>query len=138
MRRLAPHAVPVEAAHEPAAWQNASGAQQPPEALRGRPVAAFCGIGNPEGFRRTLLQLGADIVAWRTFPDHHAYSREDIEDLRRWSRQQPAGAALATTQKDLVKINLDHLGERELWALQIRMQIVRGQEEFERKLREVL
>jgi len=58
--------------------------------------------------------------------------------LRRWSRQQPAGAALATTQKDLVKINLDHLGERELWALQIRMQIVRGQEEFERKLREVL
>ncbi len=32
----------------------AGGAEQPLDALQGRRVAAFCGIGNPAGFRRTL------------------------------------------------------------------------------------
>jgi tetraacyldisaccharide 4'-kinase len=136
--KIAPHTPVVETAHEPAAWQNAARAERPVEALRGRPVAAFCGIGNPEAFRRTLGQLGLDVVAWRTFSDHHPYSREDVEDLRRWARQQPAGAALATTQKDLVKIDLDRLGDRELWALRVRLRILSGGEALEEKLRQAI
>ena len=38
------------------------------EAARSRPVAGFCGLGNPEAFRRTLAGLGLDVSAWRTFP----------------------------------------------------------------------
>ncbi len=136
--RLAPLALVIEAVHEPAAWRNATGEERPVEALGGRPVAAFCGIGNPEGFRRTLARLGLEVVAWRTFPDHHPYSRDDIDALRRWARQQPAGAALVTTQKDLVKIHLDRLGERELWALRIRLRVSSGQEALETKLRQVI
>lgn len=138
VQATAASALVVETTHEPAAWQNATGIEQPVETMRGRSVAAFCGIGNPEGFRRTLEQLGVGIVAWRTFPDHHAYSRDDIEDLRRWAREQPAEATVVTTQKDLVKINLDRIGERELWALKIRLRFVSGQEAFEAKLAEVL
>jgi len=138
VKHMAPGALLVETVHEPAAWQNAAGVEQAAQTLRGRTVAAFCGIGNPEGFRRTLEQLGADVAAWRTFPDHHAYTRNDIEELRRWARQQPADAALVTTQKDLVKINLDRLGDRELWALRIRLRITAGREAFEAKLHDVV
>src|SRR5262249_41103296 len=113
--------------HRPAQWRSSRGTTLALEALAGRPIAAFCGLGHPEAFRRSLVRLGLDVVAWRTFPDHHAYHREDIDDLRRWAREQPANTALATTQKDLVKIRLERLGDRELWALQIRLHVASGQ-----------
>ena len=77
-------------------------------------------------------------VKVRTFPDHHAYSRDDIEALRRWARQQPAEVALATTQKDLVKIRLDRLGEHDLWALRIQLQVIHGLNVLEEKLETVV
>ena len=138
VQAVAPRVAMVETIHEPAAWRNAAGLEQAVESLRGRPVAAFCGIGNPDGFRRTLERLGVNVAAWRTFADHHPYSREDIDELRRWARQQPTGAALVTTQKDLVKINLDRLGDRELWALRIRLRVLAGEEALEKKLRMVI
>jgi hypothetical protein len=41
---------------------------------------------------------------------------------------------LVTTQKDLVKIGLDQLGERELWALHIQLHITSGQDALEEGL----
>jgi len=92
-------------------------------------------LGNPEAFRQTLLKLGQNILAWRTYPDHHWYTRHDVEELRGWARQLPADAAVVTTQKDLVKIRLDRLGERELWALQIQLHVISGREALEGLLR---
>jgi tetraacyldisaccharide 4'-kinase len=128
----------VESTHRPAGWRNASHADVGLERLRDRPIAAFCGLGNPEAFRQTLMKLGLNVTAWRTYPDHHAYSRDDIEDLRSWARQLPSDAVLATTQKDLVKIRVDKLGERELWALAIQLEITSGQDALESLLRKVL
>ena len=128
----------VESTHRPAAWRKASHAEVALERLRDRPIAAFCGLGNPEAFRQTLMKLGLNVTAWRTYPDHHAYSRDDIEDLRSWARQLPTDAVLATTQKDLVKIRVDKLGERELWALAIQLEITSGQDALESLLRKVL
>jgi tetraacyldisaccharide 4'-kinase len=133
--RWAPMLPIIESEHRPAHWQNAQGTALPLEALRGRPVAGFCGLGNPEAFRQSLLRLGVDLVAWRTFPDHHPYQRADIEDLRRWAQQLPSAAVVVTTQKDLVKICLDRLAERALWALGIRLHITAGAEILEEKLR---
>lgn len=136
--RHAPHAPLIETSHEPAAWRNASGEEISVEALRGRPVAAFCGIGNPDGFRRTLESLALDVVAWRTFADHHPYSRADVDDLRRWARELPAETVLVTTQKDLVKIDLDRIGDRPLWALRIRLLILENGDVFEKCLHSAL
>jgi tetraacyldisaccharide 4'-kinase len=134
VERWAP-AVPIaETTHQPAAWVNASGLSTTLTSLQDRPAAAFCGLGNPDAFRRTLEQLDMNVIAWRTFPDHHAYSREDIESLRVWAREQPASTVVVTTQKDLVKICLDRLADKELWALRIQLHVRTGQEELERKL----
>ena len=71
--------------------------------LRGRKVCAFAGIGSPEGFRQDLTALGADIVSFRAFPDHHPYSLSDMEALRRTAEQ--SGASLTvTTEKDGVRL----------------------------------
>ena len=84
--RLAPGVPSAETTHRPVGLGNGDAAAAALDRLRGRPVAAFCGIGNPEAFRRTLRDLGADVVAFRTFPDHHAYARADVEELRAWAR----------------------------------------------------
>jgi tetraacyldisaccharide 4'-kinase len=133
-----PAAPIAESVHRPAQWINAAQQTSPLDALTGRPIAGFCGLGNPDAFRQTLAKLGLNVMAWRTYPDHHRYSAEDVELLRGWARQLPQDAALVTTQKDLVKIRLDRLSERELWALQIQLALTSGQDALEGLLRKTM
>jgi tetraacyldisaccharide 4'-kinase len=136
--RLAPGVPAAETTHRPVGLGNGAQAAAPLDRLRGRPAAAFCGLGNPEAFRRTLRGLGADVVAFRTFPDHHAYARADVDDLRAWARGQATDCVVVTTQKDLVKLRLTDLGGRELWALRIQLHFEAGKDEFDRKLEEAI
>jgi tetraacyldisaccharide 4'-kinase len=136
--RLAVGAPMAETTHGPLDLGNGGPTAAPLVRLRGRPVAAFCGLGNPEAFRRTLCDLGADVVDFRTFPDHHAYTRADVDDLRAWARRQATDCVVVTTQKDLVKLRLTDLGGRELWALRIRLRFEAGQDEFDRRLEEAI
>ena len=135
--RLAPNVPMIETTHRPVELSNGNDTA-PLTLLKERPVAAFCGIGNPEAFRRTLTGLGATLADFRTFPDHHAYTRTDVEDLRAWARQQAMDCVVVTTQKDLVKLRLTRLGERALWSLRIRLHIEAGQDELDRKLKGVV
>jgi tetraacyldisaccharide 4'-kinase len=136
--RLAPGVPVAETRHRPTELVNAEAATAPLELLRQRPVAAFGGIGNPDAFRRTLTDLGAALTAFRTFPDHHPYHRTDVEDLRAWARQQATECVVVTTQKDLVKLRLARLGERELWALRIHLHIDAGREALDHQLQSVV
>jgi tetraacyldisaccharide 4'-kinase len=136
--RIAPHARVAATVHRPLDLINAQRTVAPLERLWGRPVAAFCGIGNPAAFRQTLIGLGLTVAAFRPFPDHHAYSRTDVEALTAWARQLAPDGIVVTTQKDLVKLRRTHLAGRELWALRIRLGFETGQETFDQKLREVI
>jgi tetraacyldisaccharide 4'-kinase len=132
--RMVPQVPVVETRHRPVDLVNGAHEPAPLGLLRERPVAAFCGIGNPEAFRRTLTDLGAGLTAFRTFPDHHAYTRTDVEDLNTWARQRPTDCVVVTTQKDLVKLRLARLGERGLWALRIHLHIETGREALDHQL----
>ena len=110
----------------------------PIEELRGKTVAAFCGIGNPDSFRRTLEQLGTTPTAFRIFPDHHAYNRSDVEDLAKWASEQPPGTQIVTTQKDWVKLRIADLGGKPLWALKIAFRVVEGEGVLRELLQTVL
>ena len=129
VRRYAPSAVWVEASHAPHALVNSSGEARPPD-VRGKRVLAFCGIGNPGAFRRTLEALGAEVAAFREFADHHAYVRDDIAALAQATRECSAELAVCT-HKDLVKIRADRLGAVPLFALQIDPSISAGQSKLE-------
>ncbi len=90
-----------------------------PHELKDRSILAFCGIGNPDAFRRTLSDLGAAVLDFRTYADHHAYTREDVESLRTWAAKQPEGTNVLTTQKDWVKLRTPDLAGRPLFAVRI-------------------
>ncbi len=111
---------------------------EPVGTLRGRPVGAFCGIGNPDAFRYTLEAIGANVVAVRSFPDHHPYGRADVDDLRAWAGSLPADAAVVTTQKDFVKLRLADLAGRPLRAVRIGLAFLDGEDVFTERLRSVM
>jgi len=65
-------------------------------------VMAFCGIGYPEKFYKTLEKIECEIMQTKSYPDHYAYSKKDIEYLL--NQSQNINALLVTTEKDYVKI----------------------------------
>jgi tetraacyldisaccharide 4'-kinase len=136
--RRAPGVPVVEATHRPTELINCNGASASLQRLAGRPVVGFCGIGNPEAFRRTLETLEIRPSDFRTFPDHHRYTAADISDLERWAGRQAMDCVVVTTQKDLVKLRLPQLARKELWALRVRLSIESGQDALDHKLKEVL
>jgi tetraacyldisaccharide 4'-kinase len=116
--------------HEPVDLVREDGDPEPVEALRGRRVGAVSGIGNPAAFRKTLTALGADVVGERVFPDHHGYTRTDVDGLRKWAESLSADAVVATTQKDFVKLRLAELAGRPVRAVRIGLKFLTGEAEF--------
>jgi tetraacyldisaccharide 4'-kinase len=68
----------------------------------GKKVVAFCGIGRPDKFFETLKALGADLVEAMPFPDHHAFSANDI--MLACEIASERGAVPVTTEKDYVRL----------------------------------
>jgi len=71
--------------------------------LQKRKIFAFCGIGRPDAFKRSLKDLNADIAEFTAFPDHYSYSEEDLLNLAE-KFQNSAAEIMITTEKDSVKI----------------------------------
>jgi tetraacyldisaccharide 4'-kinase len=72
------------------------------DALRGRRVLAFAGIGDPARFFATLRGSGIEVVAEKAFPDHHPFAQADIDALIDMSRDN--ALTLVTTEKDFVRL----------------------------------
>lgn len=70
--------------------------------VAGQAVYAFAGIGRPEKFRATLEAAGARVEGWGAFPDHYAYTADDLKDLIEAARA--AKAMILTTAKDYVRL----------------------------------
>jgi len=75
------------------------------EALRGQRVLAFAGIARPEKFFQPLEAAGAEVVDKVPFPDHHFYTRRELEGLL--DRARALDAVPVTTPKDAVRLPPD-------------------------------
>ncbi len=73
-----------------------------PANVPSRPVV-FCGIARPQNFVTQLRTAGIEPVAEAFYRDHHAYSEQDIRDLRDL-RQRSEADGFATTEKDAVNL----------------------------------
>jgi len=134
---IAPQAVWCELAHTASSLINSRGDRQPLDVLRNRRIAAFCGIGNPAGFRHTLSATGCELVAWREFPDHYAYTTLDQNALSSSATESNA-ELIVCTQKDLVKLSQPQLGGLPLWAVGIEIEFLSGREALEQLLKAVV
>ena len=72
------------------------------ERLAGRDVVAFAGIGRPEKFFATLIEMGCRLSATRAFADHHKYREHEIMELVDAAAQH--GATPVTTAKDAIRL----------------------------------
>jgi tetraacyldisaccharide 4'-kinase len=75
------------------------------DAVGGRKVLAFAGIGDPDKFFATVAAAGIDAPARRTFPDHHRYSGIEAGELIMQAEHD--GLRLLTTAKDHARIGAD-------------------------------
>ena len=78
------------------------------QALAGRRVLAFAGIGRPEKFFASLEQAGATVTR-APFADHHRYARRELDRLLRRAAQD--GLTLVTTPKDAVRLPAEVRGQ---------------------------
>lgn len=67
-----------------------------------RPVV-FCGLAKPERFLADLRANAVEPVCIVHFPDHHRYTRKDVEQLR-WAMERNGADGFFTTQKDLTNL----------------------------------
>ena len=72
----------------------------PLESLTGAKVFLISGIGDPGALRRQLEQRGAAVRA-RAYPDHHAFTANEVAETARSAR---ADEIVVCTLKDAVKI----------------------------------
>lgn len=65
-------------------------------------IMAFCAIGQPKSFY-DFLKKDYDLAATTTLPDHHNYTKENIEELIELAQKEGINK-LVTTEKDAVKV----------------------------------
>jgi tetraacyldisaccharide 4'-kinase len=119
----------VSFAHAITGIENHSGTQHELAHIKEKRVVAFCGIGNPKVFHDMLVQQGLHVVHFEKFADHHDYQRTDIQRLVKLAETHQT-TTIVCTHKDLVKIQVDHLGVAELWALSVTVTPTCGGNEF--------
>jgi tetraacyldisaccharide 4'-kinase len=138
---LRPETPVLVARNRPTGLRLADDSLRDVSSLGGRTVAAACGIGNPEAFRRTLEQAGAAVRLFEIFPDHYAYTAADLALLL--SAARTAGVKmLVTTGKDYVKWRPLLVGatagrvaaDVEVAALEVAFEIVEGADVLRRRI----
>jgi tetraacyldisaccharide 4'-kinase len=120
IQQIAPGLPVATAAHRPARLLEfpadldagpGTGRGADPESLAGQQVGLFCSIGNPIAFQRTVERLGAAVVWFRVFGDHHWFTPEDVAEITTAPVER-----LVTTEKDAAKLGV-RPGAPPLWPL---------------------
>jgi len=103
LRQINSNMIIARSIHAPICAESADNKKISLEALKGRKVFVFCGIGNPQAFLNTIKMLGCNVVERRVYDDHHYYNSDDVASIY---EQAMCGKAklILTTHKDWTKI----------------------------------
>ena len=132
LREMNPDMLVVESIHQPLGLSGVyDRAFLGLDILRGKKVAAFCAIADPEAFGDSLARAGAQVVRRFDFMDHHVYTVADMSAIRDFCRVHGIDTVV-TTHKDAVKINDrgDAWKEINVVRLNIGLTITYGNEQF--------
>ena len=93
-------------------------------ALRGKSVLAIAAVGNPRAFFTQLETCGAKVVR-RDFPDHHSFTRPEIDKLAAQSSQFDY---VICTLKDAVKLGVEWPADAgPLWYVSLSVSVESGE-----------
>jgi tetraacyldisaccharide 4'-kinase len=127
---LCPRAEIIECRHEPRCLRDAFTAEEKPlSLLQGLPVLAFSGIAMPQSFESSLRNMGARILEYERFADHHRFAAQEV--INAINRADEIGAkAVIVTEKDAVRLpRLEHPAVP-VYYLRVDIRILEGAENF--------
>ncbi len=134
---LNPTAPIIECVHHPMYLQDVFTAEQLTlDFIKGRKVASFSGIAQPESFEQSLVALGAELVYSKRFADHHRFTQQEILNAINRGKKRQA-EIIITTQKDAVRFpKLDRRDLRILF-MRVEINIVNGADDFRDCVRKI-
>jgi tetraacyldisaccharide 4'-kinase len=96
--------------------------------LKGKPVVAFSGLGDPLSFESQLESLGASLAQTWRYPDHHAYTESELRSVEALR----GGLPLVMTFKDFVRLPASwrELLSGEVLVLGIKLEILKGRNQW--------
>lgn len=103
--------------------------------INGRDIMGFAGIARPDVFMKTLTELGAELVFFKVFRDHHPYQSREIQELMTEKRRLKADYLL-TTEKDWVRMENFVPAYPDLAYLTIKFSLLDDREKFFRMVNE--
>ena len=105
--------------------------QKPLSMLAGKNVCAFCGIANPDSFRKTLSDVQAQVLSFDIFPDHHRYSISELGKIKSEFIDCHADF-IVSTQKDGARLQEFPDFVNMIYMLRIEMEIIPSGESFKK------
>jgi len=131
LRRYNGTAEIIECTHGPIHLENLfTGERQPLDFLKDKWVAAISGIAVPENFELSLEKLGARVEIRRRFPDHHRFSRREIDKFMQRCVERDMELIL-TTEKDAVRFPRPTELDVPVYFLRIEVDILTGREAWD-------
>jgi len=102
--------------------------------LKGKTVAIFCGIGDPESFGSLIRSAGAEVAAFCKYPDHHDYTDADLESIISGAKEKNIGTII-TTEKDAARIINSGLNDYNSSFFALRVELaIKENERFVKRL----
>ncbi len=128
----------IECRHRPVELQDFStGEQLPLSTLQGLKAGALSAIASPESFEQGLRRLGVSLELTQSFADHHRYSKRELDRfIKRCTRR--GVSCILTTEKDAVRMPRLLNQEIPIRYLRIEIEIIKGQEHWDRMLEQLL
>lgn len=93
--------------------------------LIGKKAICVAGIASPSSFFKNIEMLGIDVIHQASFPDHHYFKPEEIDQLIAMAEREDA--YIVTTEKDIVKIRRIADSDRILY-MEIAVHFLEGEE----------
>ncbi len=127
----------IECIHAPLYFEDVfSGERHGLELIRGRRVASFSGIAQPESFEKSLKSQGADLVYTKRFADHHRFTQQEVLNAINRSKKKQA-EMIITTQKDAVRFPKIDRRDLPICFMRVEIKILRGAKDFNDCVRQI-
>jgi tetraacyldisaccharide 4'-kinase len=132
-----PTAGVIECVHHPLYFEDVfSGERKGLDFMRGRKIASFSGIAQPESFEESLVKLGAELVYSKRFADHHRFTQQEILNAINRGKKRQA-EFIVTTQKDAVRFPKLDRRDLPVYFVRVEIKILSGAADFEDCVRKI-
>jgi len=101
--------------------------------FKNKNIIAFAGIGNPENFFNLLIDNNLNIIETIKFPDHHRYSKKELENLL--SKAKDNNSILLTTEKDYFRISKNY--KKNIKSIKIKI-IIENKNQFIEEIKKII